>query len=85
MTKIRFDTPIGLYEKALPVDWPWEERLGKAAQAGYDFIDISIDESDARLGRLDWPASERAKLCQAIANTGVPVLTMVPSISFIDL
>jgi L-ribulose-5-phosphate 3-epimerase len=76
MTKIRFDTPIGLYEKALPVDWPWEERLGKAAQAGYDFIDISIDESDARLGRLDWPASERARLRQAIANTGVPVLTM---------
>ena len=76
MTKIRFDTPIGLYEKALPVDWPWEERLGKAAQAGYDFIDISIDESDARLARLDWPASKRAMLRQAIANTGVPVLTM---------
>jgi L-ribulose-5-phosphate 3-epimerase len=76
MTKIRFDTPIGLYEKALPGEWTWEERLSKAAQAGYDFIDISIDESDARLGRLDWPASERAMLCRAIANTGVPVLTM---------
>ncbi len=76
MTKIRFDTPVGLYEKALPVDWPWEKRLGKAAQAGYDFIDISIDESDARLGRLDWPASERAMLRRAIANSGVPVLTM---------
>ena len=23
MTKIRFDTPVGLYEKALPVDWFW--------------------------------------------------------------
>jgi L-ribulose-5-phosphate 3-epimerase len=76
MTKIRFDTPIGLYEKALPVAWPWEERLGKTAQAGYDFIDISIDESDVRLARLDWPASERALLRQAIANTGVPILTM---------
>jgi len=77
MGKIRFnDTPIGLYEKALPVDWSWEKRLSKAAQAGYDFIDISIDESDARLGRLDWPGSERAMLRQVIANTGVPVLTM---------
>jgi L-ribulose-5-phosphate 3-epimerase len=73
---MRFDTPIGLYEKALPVEWPWEKRLGEAAQAGYDFIDISMDESDARLGRLDWPASERAMLRRAIANTGVPVLTM---------
>jgi L-ribulose-5-phosphate 3-epimerase len=76
MTKIKFDTPVGLYEKALPAEWPWEERLGQAAQAGYDFMDISIDESDARLGRLDWPASERAMLCRAIANTGIPVLTM---------
>jgi len=76
MTEIRFDTPIGLYEKALPVDWPWEKRLGMAAQAGYDFIDISIDESEVRLARLDWPASERAMLHQAIANTGVPILTM---------
>lgn len=76
MTEIRFDAPVGLYEKALPVDWPWEKRLGMAAQAGYDFIDISIDESDVRLARLDWPASERAKLQHAIANTGVPILTM---------
>jgi L-ribulose-5-phosphate 3-epimerase len=72
--------PVGLYEKALPADWPWEERLAKAAQAGYDFIDISIDESDSRLERLDWPASKRAALRQAIAHTGVPILTMCLSV-----
>ena len=72
----RFAMPVGLYEKALPADLSWEERLSAAAEAGYDFIDISIDESDTRLARLDWPASERAALRQAIANTGVPILTM---------
>jgi L-ribulose-5-phosphate 3-epimerase len=71
-----FAMPVGLYEKALPADLSWEERLSAAARAGYDFLDISIDESDARLKRLDWPASERAALRQAIANTGVPILTM---------
>ncbi len=69
-------TPVGLYEKALPAAWPWEQRLTAAAEAGYDFIDISIDESDMRLARLDWSGSERAFLRQAIANTGTPILTM---------
>jgi L-ribulose-5-phosphate 3-epimerase len=68
--------PVGIYEKALPADIPWEERLQLAAQAGYDFVEISIDESDSRLARLEWPDSERAALRQAIANTGVPIKTM---------
>ena len=71
-----FAMPVGLYEKALPADLSWEERLRTAAEAGYDFVDISIDETDCRLARLDWSASERAALRQAIANTGVPILTM---------
>jgi L-ribulose-5-phosphate 3-epimerase len=68
--------PVGLYEKALPPDWSWEERLAGTARAGYDFAEISIDESDERLGRLAWPASERAALRAAIAATGVPILTL---------
>jgi L-ribulose-5-phosphate 3-epimerase len=68
--------PVGLYEKALPPDLSWEERLAAAGQAGYDFIDISIDESEGRLSRLDWTPSERGALRQAIANTGVQVSTM---------
>lgn len=68
--------PIGLYEKALPADLSWEERLAAAGQAGYDFVEISIDESDERLARLDWSASERAALRQSIANTGVRIMTM---------
>jgi L-ribulose-5-phosphate 3-epimerase len=68
--------PVGLYEKALPVELDWEERLRLAAAAGFDFVEISIDESDARLSRLDWPSSQRADLRRAIANTGVPIMTM---------
>lgn len=76
MNNIGFDTPVGLYEKALPVEWSWEERLSCAAEAGYDYLDISIDESDMRLARLDWRDSERANLRRAIARTDMPILTM---------
>jgi L-ribulose-5-phosphate 3-epimerase len=71
-----FKMPIGLYEKALPAELSWEERLAAAGQAGYEFVEISIDESDERLSRLDWSASERAALRQDIANTGVRIMTM---------
>lgn len=71
-----FRMPIGLYEKALPADLNWEERLAAAGQAGYDFVEISIDESDERLSRLDWSASERAALRNSIAKTGVKIMTM---------
>lgn len=68
--------PVGLYEKALPPELSWEERLAAAGQAGYDYVEISIDESDERLGRLDWTTVERAALRRAIANTGVGITTM---------
>ncbi len=71
-----FKMPVGLYEKALPVELSWEERLAAAGRAGYDYVEISIDESDERLSRLDWTASERAALRRSIANTGVRITTM---------
>lgn len=71
-----FKMPVGLYEKALPASMCWEERLTAAGQAGYDFVEISIDESDERLGRLDWVASERAALRRSIENSGVKIMTM---------
>ena len=41
-----FKMPVGLYEKALPAELSWEQRLVAAGQAGYDFVEISIDEDD---------------------------------------
>ena len=71
-----FKMPVGLYEKALPASMCWEERLTAAGQAGYDFVEISIDESNERLARLDWSASERRALRRSIANSGVKIMTM---------
>ena len=68
--------PVGIYEKAFPADYSWEQILSSARQAGYDFVEMSIDESPQRLGRLDWSPSERAALRAAIFNTGVPIWGM---------
>ena len=45
---------LGLYEKATPTDLSWEERLSVAGESGFDYVEISVDESDARLSRLEW-------------------------------
>jgi len=68
--------PVGLYEKALSPTLTWHERLSTADQAGYDFVEISIDDSDRRIARLDWNAQERAALRQAVLDTAVPVQSM---------
>ncbi len=66
---------VGLYEKALPADWPWEQRLLAARQAGYRYLEISMDETDGRLARLEDGAEQRT-IRRAVENTGVPLLTM---------
>ena len=68
--------PLGIYEKALPKGLSWMTRLSLAQALGFDFVEMSIDETDERLARLDWSAAERALLRAAIAETGVTVPSM---------
>lgn len=70
------DCLLGLYEKALPVDLTWDDRLKTAKQAGYDFIEISIDETDERMSRVKWPAVKKDALISAIRRQNMPILTM---------
>ncbi|PLR35865.1 xylulose 5-phosphate 3-epimerase [Chimaeribacter californicus] len=65
--------PLGIYEKALPGGEDWLARLQLAASLGFDFVEMSIDESDARLARLAWSAEQRMALVKAVAATGVRV------------
>ena len=67
---------IGLYEKAMPASLSWREKLECAKKCGYDFVEISIDESDQRLSRLDWTKEERAQLRELMAEVGVPIRSM---------
>lgn len=66
-------TPIGIYEKALPNAFGWKEKMLAAKEAGFDFIEISVDESDERLARLDW---DRETIRELMAETGITFPSM---------
>lgn len=68
--------PIGIYEKATPKQFTWLERLQYAKELGFDFVEMSVDESDARLARLDWTKEERLAVVKAIYETGVRIPTI---------
>lgn len=67
---------IGLYEKAMPSSLSWKEKLSFAKEAGYDFLEISIDETDAKLSRLDWSEAVRLELIKVMREVGLPVRSM---------
>lgn len=67
---------LGLYEKSMPNTLTLEEKLCLTTKHQYDFLEISIDESDEKLGRLWWSNSKRKELSAQIAQSGTPVGTM---------
>ena len=67
---------LGLYEKAMPGSLSWPEKMQAARRAGYDFIEISIDETDEKLARLDMSLADRRKLTEQMWENGMPVRSM---------
>ncbi|MEI6873885.1 MAG: L-ribulose-5-phosphate 3-epimerase [Spirochaetota bacterium] len=70
------DNPLGIYEKALPSKLSWEDRFNAVAEAGFDFMELSIDESPERLARLSWSRAERLAFNRAALEAGVRVPSM---------
>ena len=67
---------LGIYEKALkspaePDDW--DAFMSHVAADGFTFMDLSIDESDKRMARLDWTAAQASAFRQAADRQGVQV------------
>ncbi|MDI9470114.1 MAG: L-ribulose-5-phosphate 3-epimerase [Bacillota bacterium] len=67
---------LGLYEKSMPPTLSWKEKLRETKAAGFDHLEISIDEKDDKLARLDWTKAEKKELRDAIVEVGVPVSSM---------
>lgn len=51
---------LGIYEKAMNNKFSLEEKILIAKQAGFDFMEFSVDETPERLARLDWTDKEIA-------------------------
>ncbi|HHU49630.1 MAG: L-ribulose-5-phosphate 3-epimerase [Caldicoprobacterales bacterium] len=67
---------LGLYEKSMPNNLVWEEKLQAAKNAGFDFVEISIDETDEKLSRLDMSKNERLQLVRTMMEVELPIRTM---------
>lgn len=75
----KFLNSLGIYEKALPKTDSWLTRLQLVRDLGFNFLELSIDESDERLARLDWTKDERAAVRDACWQTGVRIHTLMLS------
>ena len=73
---MRKEYTLGLYEKSMPNELLWKEKLLAAKEAGFDFVEISIDETDEKLARLEMSAKERLELLHLMQEVNVPIRTM---------
>jgi predicted hexulose-6-phosphate isomerase len=64
---------LGLYEKAMPGNLTLPQKLIETGAAGFDCLELSLDETDEKLARLDWTNKEINDLRRAIEETRVPI------------
>lgn len=67
---------LGLYEKAMPGTMTMEEKLICAKECGYDYVELSVDETDDKLARLEWTKEERLELVKQMYKVGLPLRSM---------
>jgi predicted hexulose-6-phosphate isomerase len=67
---------LGLYEKSMPDSLTLQEKMLEARNAGFDFLEISIDETESKLSRLKWDRQVRHELVQAMWATGIHAYTL---------
>ena len=67
---------LGVYEKAMPGTLTWREKLLAAGSAGFDFVEMSVDETDEKLARLAWAPEQRRELRTLAACLGTDIRTM---------
>lgn len=64
---------LGLYEKSMPNHLSLEEKLALTRACGYDHLELSVDETEEKLLRLDWTEEQIARVACASAAQRVPI------------
>jgi len=67
---------LGLYEKSMPISMGLDEKLKIASDSGFDFLEISIDETEEKLARLKWSTEEKCDLVNSMCRTALPIKTL---------
>ena len=73
---VRYIIALGLYEKAIPVGFSFPKMFDITREGGFDRLEISIDETDWRLARLDWSPEKQRELAVLSRAAGTPIRTM---------
>ena len=71
---------LGLYEKAMPDELSLEEKLLLAKKIGFDYVEISIDETEEKISRLDFDKKRKNELHQFMTEQGLSPLAGRPGI-----
>lgn len=64
---------LGIYEKAMPNALSWKEKMSVAKEIGYDYLEMSIDESDEKLSRLLMTEQERKDMVMLMYESKMPI------------
>jgi len=67
---------LGLYEKSMPWSLGLAEKLRATGAAGFDFLELSVDETPEKLARLEADAATRRAYVEAMLDTGVRAETL---------
>lgn len=67
---------LGLYEKSMPNTLTWREKLICCKECGFDWLEMSIDETDEKLARLQWTDKEINELKREMEQIGIPISTI---------
>lgn len=67
---------LGLYEKSMPNTLTLKEKLQAAKDAGFDYMEISVDETPEKLSRLDWTKEEMLNFKTDMDDVGLPIYSM---------
>ena len=67
---------LGCYEKAMPNNLTIKDKLKYAKEAGFDYLEISIDETNEKLERLDYSDEMINRIHLAMIEHNFPILTM---------
>ena len=70
------DIKLGVYEKAIPLQFSWPEKFNTAREAGFNFIELSIDGVEPRISRLKWTRDELMAIRRAAEEADMPFYTM---------
>jgi L-ribulose-5-phosphate 3-epimerase len=70
------EIPVGLYEKALPKNLSWRDRLIQARETGFDFLEMSVDDTDERIQRLDWSRSEKQEIKDLVRDLEIRIQSL---------